>query len=189
MTTGAPAGGHPVTATAGGRTLAPSFTAVLRIPSDPAAADHRWPDQWPHRSALELAALDTAPGCARAHARAVLREWSTPADAANDGLTVVSELVTNAVTSTRKHRNPAPVRLWLLGDGTSVLILVWDATMPPPEPAPTAVPGDTEHGRGLTLVAAMSARWGWYYPADPPGGKVVWALIPPPGPFAGGPVT
>jgi hypothetical protein len=52
MTADAPAGDHPVTATAAGRAPAPSFTAVLRIPRDPAATDDRWPGQWPHRSAL-----------------------------------------------------------------------------------------------------------------------------------------
>ena len=31
---------------------------------------------WPHASALPLAALDTAPGCGRGHARNVLREWN-----------------------------------------------------------------------------------------------------------------
>ena len=170
-----------MTVTADGRALTTGLTADLRIPRDPAAPDHRWPGQWPGRSALELAALDTAPGCARAHARAVLQQWKTASAAADDALMVVSELVTNAVTSTRKHHSAAPVRLWLLGDGTSVLILVWDATMPPPVPAPAPAPRDAEHGRGLTLVAGLAAQWDWYYPAGPPGGKVVWALMPPPG--------
>ena len=30
---------------------------------------------WPLASSLELAALDTAPSCARLHARLVLAEW------------------------------------------------------------------------------------------------------------------
>jgi anti-sigma regulatory factor (Ser/Thr protein kinase) len=169
------------------RTPAPRFTAALRIPRDPAATDHRWPDQWPRRSELELAALETAPGCARAHARAVLWEWKASDTSADDALSVVSELVTNAVTSTREHRVPAPVRLWMLGDGATVLILVWDATMPAPVPVPAAP--EAEHGRGLAIVEGLSARWGWYFPAGQPGGKVVWALMPPAGPPGGDPVT
>ncbi len=33
---------------------------------------------------------------------------------------------------------------------------------------------DVEKGRGLLLVEAVSARWGWYFPPDADG-KVVWA--------------
>ena len=169
-----------MTAMTAPRTGMPRFTPALLIPRDPAATDHHWPDGWPSQSELELAALETAPGCARAHARAVLWEWRTNSSAADYALLVVSELVANAVTSTRAHRVPAPVRLWLLGDGASVLILGWDATMPAPVPAPTT--HEAEHGRGLAIVAGLSSRWGWYFPAGQPGGKVVWALMPPPGP-------
>ena len=65
----------------------------------------------------------------------------------------------------------------MLGDRTSVLLLVWDAT----DPAPVlrdATP-DAEHGRGLDLVNALAARWGYYRPNEQPYGKVVWALIRP----------
>jgi anti-sigma regulatory factor (Ser/Thr protein kinase) len=153
----------------------PRSAPALRVPRDPAARDHRWPGQWPRRSHLELAALNTASGCARAHARAVLREWNLMGDAADEAAMVVSELVTNAVVTTQDHHSLDPVRLWMLGDAASVLILVWDATMPAPVLA-AAAPGD-DYGRGLTIVAALSVRWGFYYPAEQPGGKVVWALI------------
>jgi anti-sigma regulatory factor (Ser/Thr protein kinase) len=173
---------HPVTAMTTPYTGVPRLTASLRIPRDPAATDQRWPDQWPLRSALELAALETAPGCARAHARAVLWEWKADKTTADDVLAALSELVTNAVTSTRAHCVRAPVRLWLLGDGASVLILVWDATVPVPTPGPAPAAPEAEHGRGLAIVEGLCARWGWYFPAGQPGGKVVWALTPPPGP-------
>jgi hypothetical protein len=52
--------------------------------------------------------------------------------------------------------------------------------MPAPVRRP-ATPG-AEHGHGLTLVDAMSRRWGFYHPAGPPGGKVVWALLEPQAP-------
>jgi hypothetical protein len=63
------------------------------------------------------------------------------------------------------------------GRGASVLFLVWDATMPAPVRRVTAP--DAEHGRGLDIVAAMSARWGYYHPAGHPGGKCVWAIVQP----------
>ena len=164
----------------------PRFTpAPAPIPRDPAAGDRQWPGQWPLRTQLELelAAYDTAPGCARAHVCAVLHEWHADADFTDMAALILSELLTNAVLSTQAHRYPAPVRMWMLGDGASVLILIWDATMPAPVRA-NATPGD-EHGRGLTLVDALSVRWGFYHPAEHPGGKVTWALLKPDAPAPG----
>jgi anti-sigma regulatory factor (Ser/Thr protein kinase) len=165
-------------AIAANRLQAPRFTPVPpRIPRDPKAQDHGWPDRWPLRTQLELAALDTAPGCARAHARAVLWEWKADDAAADDVLLVVSELMTNAVATTQKHRRPDPVRLWMLGDGATVLFLVWDATMD--QPVRDSVTPDAEHGRGLDLVNTLSEQWGYYHPTEQPYGKVVWASIRP----------
>jgi anti-sigma regulatory factor (Ser/Thr protein kinase) len=158
---------------------------IRPVPRDPAARDHGWPGRWPLRSYLELPALDTAPGCARKHARAVLREWGLDT-AGEEAALIVSEIVTNAMLTTQKHRLPSPVRMWMLSDGASVLFLAWDATMPAPVRRDAAP--DAEHGRGLAIVEALSARWGWYHPdANPgddqrPGGKVTWALIRPAAP-------
>jgi anti-sigma regulatory factor (Ser/Thr protein kinase) len=124
---------------------------------------------------LELAALDTAAGSARAHVGAVLREWSL-GDIAADACLVVSELVTNAVLSTRTAGLHDPVRIWALGDGGGgALLLVWDATMS--GPVRRAVSPDAEHGRGLTIVDALSVCWGSYEAERQLGGKVVWALM------------
>src|ERR1700728_1427465 len=79
---------------------APRFTPLAPVPRSPAEPDRTWPGCWPLGSYLELAALDTAAGSARAHVGAVLREWSL-GDVADDACLVVSELVTNAVLSTR----------------------------------------------------------------------------------------
>jgi anti-sigma regulatory factor (Ser/Thr protein kinase) len=132
----------------------------------------------PLRSYLELGALPTAVPCARLHARHVLRDWGLNGLAPDSEL-LVSELVTNAVKATA-GRDEAAVRLRLSGDSTRVLIEVWDAD--PRAPAPkdlgehvTPDPQE-EGGRGLFLVAALSARWDWY-PTREPAGKVVWCEI------------
>lgn len=135
---------------------------------------HNWLNRWPLRSYLELGALNTAPGSARAHVGAVLREWEL-SDIADDACLIVSELITNAVVATRDARRPDPVRMWTLGSGTRVLFLVWDATSSAPMRCVTTP--DAEHGRGLTIVDALSARWGSYDAGGHLGGKVVWALI------------
>jgi hypothetical protein len=82
-----------------------------------------------------------------------------------------------------------PVRLWLLSDTRTVMVLAWDAS--PQPPALTDAGDDAESGRGLFLVAAFSERWGTYSTPQT-GGKVVWALCgtttdQPPGPAARSP--
>ncbi len=80
----------------------------------------------------------------------------------------------NAVLATSELGLLAPVRLWLLSDKRSVLILVWDSSPQPPARIDAA--GDAENGRGLLLVEAISTRWNWYVPHHL-GGKVIWAQI------------
>jgi anti-sigma regulatory factor (Ser/Thr protein kinase) len=133
----------------------------------------------PLRSYLELGALPTAVPCARLHARHLLWEWGL------NGLVetaevLVSELVTNAVKATAGHDDQLPVRLQLSGDSARVLIEVWDADPRPPAPKGLGEDGlpdpQEEGGRGLFLVAALSARWDWY-PTHEPAGKVVWCAL------------
>ena len=65
-------------------------------------------------------------------------------------------------------------------DSDSVLVEVWDADPQPPAPKDLTEDGtpdlQEERGRGLFLVAALSARWDWYVTEDPEG-KVVWCEI------------
>ena len=84
---------------------------------------------------------------------------------------IVTELMTNAIATTQEHGLYAPVRLWMLSDQRSVLLLVWDATVPAPV-LRDATP-DAENGRGLKLVNDLSETWGYYHPAEQPHGKVV----------------
>lgn len=128
---------------------------------------------WPLQSFLELAPLASAVPRARRHVRQLLREWNLTESFESAEL-VVSELLTNAVQATGVPEVFAPVRLWLLSDKRSVLILVWDSIPLPPTRMEAG--DDAENGRGLLLVEAISTRWNWYVPRHL-GGKVVWAQI------------
>jgi hypothetical protein len=75
----------------------------------------------------------------------------------------------------------AAIRLWLASDQVQVVICTWDASPQPPVPVDAA--DDSEHGRGLLLVEAVSKQWDWF-PAGPGSlwteghdGKVVWATV------------
>ncbi len=137
---------------------------------------HHSPGSWVRRSYLELGAYRNAAGSARGHARSVLWEWGLR-ELADATEMVVSELVTNSLLATEAvdWQVKPPVRLWLLSDGTGVLVHVWDAIASAPEPR-EAGPHD-ESGRGLVIVEALSAQWGHHWPPRKFGGKVTWALI------------
>jgi anti-sigma regulatory factor (Ser/Thr protein kinase) len=124
---------------------------------------------------LELGALATAPGSARAHTRAVLAEWGL-AELTDSAELLVSELATNAVVATRAVEWPLPlsIHLWLQMDGQRLLIAVWDVDIRPP--VVRAIDEAAESGRGLHIVERLSTRWGWYPTADR-GGKCVWAEV------------
>jgi len=147
--------------------FAPAFAPPARRPAeDPTRG-------WPLRDFIELGALDGSIPSARYHARHILREWQL-SGLGDDVELVVAELVTNAVAASRAMDFPFPVRMWLLSDTASVLVVVWDASPRPPvlmDPAE-----DAEVGRGLLLVEAVSTRWDWHALADG-GGKVIRALI------------
>jgi hypothetical protein len=105
-----------------------------------------------------------------------LPEWSLPQFEVVASI-IASELVTNAAVATRGVRWTAPVppvQLWLRGGPSVVAVLAWDATVI--APMPRDAEDDDESGRGLAIVAALSAQWGYYYPARLCG-KVTWAVI------------
>jgi anti-sigma regulatory factor (Ser/Thr protein kinase) len=128
--------------------------------------------QWPLQDFIELGALPRAVPCARLHARHLLWEWGLTSLSESVEL-LVSELMTNATKASRSVERIEPVRLWLLADKASVLLLIWDASTQ--APVRMDINGDAENGRGLLLVESISSSWGWYFPQET-GGKVVWAL-------------
>jgi anti-sigma regulatory factor (Ser/Thr protein kinase) len=136
-------------------------------------------NQWPLHTFLELGALDGAVPSARLHARHVLWEWGLGGFRDTIEL-VVSELVTNGVQASRSMAE-ASIRLWLFSDRAQVVVLVWDAS--PQPPVRMDISDDAENGRGLLLVEALSAQWGWDFPAEDGtpaadrNGKFVWAVV------------
>jgi anti-sigma regulatory factor (Ser/Thr protein kinase) len=106
---------------------------------------------------------------ARFYVRAAL-SYHNLGDYAEDTEVVTSELVTNAIAHAGAH--PVGLELTYLEGAGAVAIIVTDCCPLPPvmhDPA-----GDTEHGRGLHLIDALSARWGWQR-QDP--GKAVYAIL------------
>jgi anti-sigma regulatory factor (Ser/Thr protein kinase) len=89
---------------------------------------------------------------------------------ADDAETVASELIANAVTHA-----PAPVvtlaLTWLERSRALGIVVTDSSPLPPVKRDPGK---DNEHGRGLQIVEALSARWGWQ-PRDP--GKAVYAIL------------
>ena len=145
-------------------------------------ADHRPrpthpPPRWPLKAALDLGAVLTAPGCARAWTREILWEWDA-AELADDAELVVSELVTNSVSACAGP-DRAVIRLVLTLDQGELAVLVRDDD---PRAPVAAQPGaDDESGRGLLIVEHLSDRCGWYPLEGARPAKVTWAVISWPG--------
>jgi len=136
---------------------------------------------WPLQTGLSLAALPTAPACARGHVRTVAHEWGLP-ELADTAELLASELVTNAVRAAQRLTTKADlaavpvIRFRLSSDRRSIAIHVWDTCDEMPV-RQDARPDDVG-GRGLLLVETLGKDWGAYRQAE---GKVVWVLISLPG--------
>ncbi|MGH3068165.1 MAG: ATP-binding protein, partial [Streptosporangiaceae bacterium] len=127
---------------------------------------------WPLVSSLEFGALETAVPCAQLHASTVIHEWGI-GGLADDAELIVSELVTNALKASQSLREIRPFALCLRSDYKRLIIEVWDHC--PREPRSALAGGDAEGGRGLLVVEALSARWG--YERMGYSTKVVWAEL------------
>ena len=116
------------------------------------------PDR-PSRAVLDLGALPTAPGCARAWTRRVLREWQLTV-LSDSAEIVVSELTTNAMLASRPPGAAPPS-----GCPSPLTKANWlssSTTTAPGTPEPRNAGDEHEDGRGLLLVEAVSSRSGWY---------------------------
>ncbi len=146
------------------------MSIATSMQSESTRADEDRPGEPVRSAGLDLPASPQSAGTARRFATAALAEWRLTA-LADDVDLVISEL--NALLHARGDRRAAAgagIRLDLEYDGKAVTCRVADGSPLPPTPEQA---GDTaESGRGLLLVDALSAAWGWSHEAT---GKVVWA--------------
>jgi anti-sigma regulatory factor (Ser/Thr protein kinase) len=136
--------------------------------------------RWAFRE-IEPSALDTGLACraAREFTGQTLRGWGLPA-VTEDAVVIVSELVTNALQHGLRGLTGAvhdPVELIWWRQAGRIICMVTDPGDSPPvmvQPDPFA-----EAGRGLHVVDALSATWGWTRLGE--SRKAVWATLPVPG--------
>jgi serine phosphatase RsbU (regulator of sigma subunit)/anti-sigma regulatory factor (Ser/Thr protein kinase) len=130
-----------------------------------------------------LPGVPFAPASARALLRATIAEWTELAlpgtefltdRQADDGVVVISELVTNAVvhagTDVELH-----CRLEARTGALVIEVLDHHPSRAPHDGDPELSYGIPEYGRGLRLVAALAESWGVTYRT---GAKTVWAQLP-----------
>jgi anti-sigma regulatory factor (Ser/Thr protein kinase) len=113
---------------------------------------------------LELDVTAQAPRRARRFLVAAACPAHVPADLVDTAALLVSELVTNAV----RHGAP-PLAVTLSCRTRSLLVEVADGSMRLPQQR--SIDGLAEGGRGVPLVASLSAGWGVRARG---GGKVTW---------------
>ena len=83
------------------------------------------------------------------------------------------ELVTNAVQHVCGNGGKTiGVTLARAGSPAAVTVVVSDSS--PDGPVKESTPAGSERGRGLQIVEALSAHWGWRHE---PGGKAVFAVL------------
>lgn len=121
-----------------------------------------------HHVSIDLGAELGSVMRARRFVRETFSDWRVTRDV-DEALIVVSELVTNAITHAGSS---CQVRLSM--DETSVRVEVFDEGAGTPDPQPPS--STAEHGRGLHLIAALTAAWG--IQQIPNDGKIVWAELP-----------
>jgi len=131
--------------------------------------DYAGPAEGRAAAAITLPADLRAIGDARDFALATLTRWGL--GPLSDTITLLaSEMVTNAMVHTE-----GPATLELRRDGNTVRLRVSDADTRPPQLREGPEPDlESDGGRGMVLVEALSTSWG----VEPSGsGKTVWADV------------
>ena len=135
-------------------------------------------------SYLELVTLPSTPFWARRHTRATLHAWQQCPETIETAELLVSEITTNAINASARADpgNLQRISLTLRLLPGRIIIEVFDTSPSPPVLADTGP--DTEAGRGLILIQALSKEWGHFFP--PAGGKVVYGVLSTPDTTIGG---
>ena len=126
----------------------------------------------PRLIALALPGTPESVPIARRRVRAALG-FHELGEFTEDAEFITSELVANAVQhACGNGAARIGVTLTWAGNPAAVTVVVSDSS--PQGPVRRETPADGEQGRGLQIVAALSARWGWRYED---GGKAVFAVL------------
>ncbi len=120
-----------------------------------------------HGCRVRLSTGPTAPAEGRRQVRAAICAWDIPVDP-DVAVLLTSELVTNAV----RHEPGETVTLAVTCSRGQLRVDVHDTACS--LPVLVDVPADAEAGRGLMLVARLSAEWGVY---RTPAGKAVYFTL------------
>ncbi len=125
-------------------------------------------------SRLVLPAGPEAAKAARDFTRQTLRDWELD-ELVYDAAVIASELVTNAIRHGTRSASRAAgcVELAWQRQVSQVTCVVTDENARPPVLKPPEV--DAECGRGLQVVQALAAAWGWTMLG--PAQKAVWATL------------
>jgi anti-sigma regulatory factor (Ser/Thr protein kinase) len=109
---------------------------------------------------------------ARLHVRAALG-FHGLGEYADDAEIITSELVTNAVQHVRDDgTGTIVVTIARVLNPAAVTVVVSDSSSQGPIRRDTSA--DSDHGRGLQIVEALSAHWGW---RQEDSGKAVFAVL------------
>ena len=126
----------------------------------------------PRLIALALRSCPESVPIARRQVRAALGMHGL-GDYADDAEIITAELVTNAVQHACAHGTKTiGVSLTHTGSLAAVTVAVSDSL--PHGPIKRDTPSGSEQGRGLQIVEALSAHWGW---RSEDGGKAVFAVL------------
>lgn len=149
------------------------------------AGEPGMPDREPDErvSSLQLATLPSAAGWARRFTATVLHSWLMWPETIETAELLISEIVTNSI----KAAGPPPAGPLTYSDldriGRIVVtlrllpgqVVMEVADNDPCPPLLKDVDSESESGRGLLLVQALSKDWGFEY--SPSGDKVVFAVL------------
>ena len=116
---------------------------------------------------VRLTAGPAAAAEARSRVRAAIGAWDAPVDQ-DLAVLLTSELVTNAI----RHEIGQAITLAITCSGDELRVDVHDTSRA--WPMIEDAPADAETGRGLLLVATLSAGWGVY---RTPAGKAVYFTL------------
>jgi len=125
---------------------------------------------------IRLTASPVAAGEARGRVRAAIRAWDIPVEE-DIAVLLTSELVTNAIS----HEAGTTIMLSVTSSSGMLRVDVHDTSRT--WPVLMDASADAEAGRGLMLVATLSATWGIY--RTPAGKAVYFTLAFDPGPPVG----